>query len=199
MLDAGVSDQQFHHQHSRHLYLRQNAPVPIQTDECHVPGAGQRNDVVEQEEREAAGPRQLPAAAQHVRCVDADQQADGEVGQGQVQDEIIAVRAQFAVDGEGGDNEGVSGDGDDADETDQRRQNDSRSDVVAVLTQHLACRRSAKIPVPWPRSRRLWKRHFNRSTLLSPRRKEQRYDRCSRSCYPTWLLVRPGDVLNDEK
>jgi len=103
---------------------RNKAPVPIKADERHVPGAGQRHDVVQQEEGQTSDPRQLPTAAQHVRRVDADEQSDDEVGERQVEDEVVAERAQLAVDGEGEDDQSVSGNGDDADQPDQRRQND---------------------------------------------------------------------------
>jgi len=46
--------------------------VAVQTDERHVPGAGERHDVVEQQERETPGPAQSPAAGQCVRRVDRD-------------------------------------------------------------------------------------------------------------------------------
>jgi len=48
-----------------------------------------------------------------IRRVDADEQADGEVGQRQIEDEVVTVRAEFAVDSESDDDQRVSGDRDD--------------------------------------------------------------------------------------
>jgi len=61
-----------------------HTPVPIKTDERHVPGAGQWYDVIEQEEGKTSGPSQPPAAAQRIRRVDGDQQSNNEVGHGQI-------------------------------------------------------------------------------------------------------------------
>ena len=103
-----------------------DAPVPVQTDESHVPRAGQGHDVVEQEERKTAGASESPAAAQSVRRVDSDEYADDEVRHGQIQDEVVAERAQFTVDDERRNDESVAGDSGNSEEREHHCQDDGR-------------------------------------------------------------------------
>lgn len=87
-----------------------DAPVPVEADEGHVPGGRQGNDVVEEDEDETPGPTEAPAAQQDVGRVDADQESDDQVGYGEVQDEVVAERAQLLVGDERSDDKSVSGD-----------------------------------------------------------------------------------------
>ena len=69
-----------------------------------------------------------------MRRVDGDEQSDDEVGDGQVEDEVVAERAQLGVGREGGDDERVAGDRDDGEQCEHGRQHDGRRRRVDQLT-----------------------------------------------------------------
>jgi len=52
---------------------QRDAAEPVEADEGHAPGGGERYDVVEEQERETPHPGQLPAALEEVGGVDDDE------------------------------------------------------------------------------------------------------------------------------